>query len=330
MSRFQRIAFAAFVFLEVLITAGAVVRATGSGMGCPDWPFCYGRWIPPTRVEQIDFGKLDIARFQRKAERWGRNPSTITPETLRAEFNPVATWTEFINRLTSLPLTLAVLATCIAAVGQWRQGRGIVLVMSLLALALLLVNAWLGARVVYSGLSPGVITTHMALAIAMLCVLVFVAWRGTGRPWTIDLSGPAARTAKWLGWGLFAAVVIEGIMGSQVREMTDELAKIHAGENRAQWVGELEQTMVYLVHRSFSWAVLALALVFGLKARKSCGRPGWLERWIIGLVFAQMALGLVLSQIGIVMSAQILHIVLSSLLVSGLFLWLLAAREEPS
>lgn len=326
MSRFQRIALAAFVFLEVLITAGAVVRATGSGMGCPDWPFCYGCWIPPTSVEQIDFTKLDIAKYQRKAERWGRDPATITPETLRSEFNPVATWTEFVNRLTSLPLTLAVLATCIAAVGQWRQGRKSVLVLSLVALALLLVNAWLGARVVYSGLSPGVITTHMALAIAMLCVLVFVAWRGTGEPWTLPLSGPAAASTKLLAWLLFAAVVIEGIMGSQVREMTDELAKIHVGENRAQWVGELEGTWVYLVHRSFSWAVLAVAVAFGLKARQSLGRLGWLERWIIALVLAQMVLGLVLSQIGIVMSAQILHIVLSSLLVSGLFLWLLAAR----
>lgn len=329
MSRFQRIALAAFVFLEVLITAGAVVRATGSGMGCPDWPFCYGCWIPPTSVEQIDFDKLDIAKFQRKAERWGRDPATITPETLRAEFDAAATWTEFINRLTSLPLALAVLATCIAAVGQWRQGRGIVLVFSLVALALLLVNAWLGARVVYSGLSPGVITTHMALAIAMLCVLVFVAWRGTGQPWTLALSGPSAGSARLVAWGLFAAVVIEGIMGSQVREMTDELAKIHVGENRAQWVGELERTWVYLAHRSFSWAVLAVAAAFGIKARRSLGRLGWLERWIIGLVLAQMVLGLVLSQIGIVMSAQILHIVLSSLLVSGLFLWLLAARAEP-
>ena len=326
MTLFQKIALTAFIALEVLITAGAVVRATGSGMGCPDWPFCYGCWIPPTKVEQIDFAKLDIARFQRKAARSGRDPATITADTLRAEFNPVATWVEFVNRLTSLPLTLAVLATCAAAIGQWRRGRGAVLAASLVALALLLVNAWLGARVVYSGLRPGVITTHMALAIAMLCVLVFAAWRGTEQPWTLSLQGPAARSARLLGWCLFAAVVIEGVMGSQVREMTDALAKIHAGENRAQWVGELERTLVYLVHRSFSWLVLVLAAVFGVRSRAALGRLSWLERGIIGLVLAQMVLGLVLSQIGIVTSAQILHIVLSSLLVSGLFLWLLAAR----
>lgn len=68
MTRFQRIALTAFITVEVLIFAGAIVRATGSGLGCPDWPFCYGRWIPPTSADQIDFTKLSLEKFKARCQ----------------------------------------------------------------------------------------------------------------------------------------------------------------------------------------------------------------------------------------------------------------------
>ena len=119
-------------------------------------------------------------------------------------------------------------------------------------------------------------------------------------------------------------------MGSQVREMTDQLAKAHLGEQRADWVGELEQTAVYLIHRSFSWLILGVAVGFGLAAKRRLGRLGWLELSILVLVASQMVLGVVLGHIGILPIAQVLHVGLSSLLVSGLFLWLLAGRSESA
>lgn len=323
---FQSIALLAFVAVELLIFVGATVRATGSGLGCPDWPFCYGCWVPPRSVEQIDFTKLNLEKFRQKAERLGRDPAAITPESIRAEFDPVATWIEYINRLTSLPVGLSVLALFIAGFGEWRRGRWTVGLASVAALVLVLVNAWLGARVVLSGLKPGTITLHMALAILLLCTLVYAGWRGCDRPWTLPFSGRARAAVKWAALGLFLLVVVEGILGSQVREMTDELAKLHAGQKRAEWVWELEQTWVYLFHRSFSWVIFGLALWFGWLARRALVHGvRWLEMSIIALVLAQMVLGLVLSQFGILRAAQILHIGLSSLLVSALFLWLLGA-----
>src|SRR6186713_1356731 len=114
-TRFQRIAFTAFICLEALIFMGAVVRATGSGLGCPDWPFCYGCWIPPTRADRIDFSKLDLTKFREKAARIGEDPAGITVETLRARFDPLETWIEYLNRVSSLPLFIVLLAMLVAS-----------------------------------------------------------------------------------------------------------------------------------------------------------------------------------------------------------------------
>jgi hypothetical protein len=73
MTRFQMLATAALVSVLFLIFVGAIVRVTGSGMGCPDWPTCWGCLIPPTSADEVDFEKLPIEKFQRKAERMGRD-----------------------------------------------------------------------------------------------------------------------------------------------------------------------------------------------------------------------------------------------------------------
>lgn len=329
MSRFQRLALSAFIAVEILIFVGAVVRTSGSGLGCPDWPFCYGCWIPPSSAEEIDFTRLDLEKFRRKAVSLGRDPAEITVERLKAEFDPVATWVEYFNRLTSLPVGISVFAMWCASVWEWRRGRGRVFFAATGAVLLVGLNAWLGARVVLSGLKPGVITLHMALAILLQCVLVYVCWRGHERPWRLSWLGVSDVRLKGVAWALLIFVVTEGVLGSQVRELTDELARSHAGHSRAEWVHELESSWVYLVHRSFSWLILFSGFVFYRLCGRALLRRGWLEGAVVGIVVAQMLLGVVLAHVGIFAVAQVLHIGLSSLLVSGLFLWLLGSLGRP-
>ena len=99
--------------LYLLILAGGVVRCTGSGMGCPDWPKCFGVYIPPTSVDQLpesykeDFVKGRVEKNKRLSKILAAigfidtaKKITSDPQINEAEeFNVFKTWTEYINRL---------------------------------------------------------------------------------------------------------------------------------------------------------------------------------------------------------------------------------------
>lgn len=330
MNRFQKLATAALVSVLVLMFVGAIVRVTGAGMGCPDWPTCWGCIIPPTKVEQVDFSKLPIEKFRDKAERMGRSRDSISVESLRREFNPRHVWTEFINRLTSLPVGFFSLATFIAAFWQ-RQKRPLVFWMAFTSFAVVLINAWMGAKVVHSGLSPVIITTHLALAMSLLGTLAYCAWRGTDTPWRIRMEPGALAKMRVAVIVLLVVILAEGILGSQIREKTDVLAKLHVDAPRSSWIAELEQSWVYLFHRSFSWVVLAASVwAWVLTKRHREGGPGRVEKVVLGIVIAQMALGLVMAQVHIYSWVQVLHVGLSAILLTFVWLWTFGlVREKP-
>jgi heme a synthase len=299
-------------------------------MGCPDWPTCWGCWIPPTAAEQVDFSKLDIARYQRKAERLGRDPATITAETLKKEFNPRHVWTEYINRLCSLPVGFFTLTTFILSF--WHQSKKpMVFWASFAALILVLINGWMGARVVYSGLAPGVLTLHMALAFLLIGIQTYIVWGSASQRWTIELSqATQGRGVKILLGLLVFCVLVEGVLGSQVRELTDQMSK-HQIIARSEWGQQLESSWMYLIHRSFSWVILILTLMATVKARKF--QVGGLHRpalGVIGIVFAQMLLGVVMSQVHVFGAVQVLHVGLAAILFVLILLWMLGLHRAES
>ena len=313
------------VFVILLVFVGAIVRATGAGLGCPDWPKCWGQLIPPWKVEQVDLGKINYERFEKKAERLGRDPSTVTPEHILENFNPVHTWTEFINRLTSLPVGFfslgAVICSFTLPMGKSRRKM---IVLSIVSMVIILINAVMGAMVVYSGLKPGIITIHLALAFLLIFILVYCR-----REVSDKKPFEAGKTLSPWVWGMLALVMLEGIMGSQVREMTDVLAKSHVGEARAEWIWELEQSVIYLVHRSFSWLIV---LLMGLVAWKAKGL-GILEtraKVMTGLVLSMMVMGLIMAQVGIFPWVQVIHVGAAALMVTVLCDWSLVLQRAKS
>ena len=250
----------------------------------------------------------------------------LTPEALKNMFNPMHTWIEYVNRLFATPIALG--AVFLLGYVQIKKRKELPLLLGGYGVFLLVAtNAIVGMLVVKTGLKEGVITLHMALAILLLCLLVYLLWRGADKRPRIELV-KSGGMLKWTGWILFILVVIEGIMGSQVRELTDALLREHPKGSRADWIQELEQSVVYLIHRSFSWGILLVALLYGWLNYKMTKRKfTWVEGVVVGMVLAQMVLGLLLAQVGVYPVVQVLHIGLSSFLVSSLFYWLLCMKS---
>jgi cytochrome c oxidase assembly protein subunit 15 len=319
MSRFQKFATAALVAVIVLIFVGAIVRVSGAGMGCPDWPKCWGRWVPPTKVEQVDVSLIPFDKFERAAKRYGRDPSTVTPEHILESFNPVHTWTEYINRLTSLPVGFFSVATLVLAL-LTQQGRPWVRTAATLSVLLVGVNAWMGKEVVSSDLKPGVLTVHMALAMILILPLSFAAWRGCERPWSIPGDRVGRRRLRTIIGVLLLLIFVEGMLGTRIRELNTELAKTHPGAGREEWIGILEQTVSYLVHRSFSWLILASSLWAWYLVRRS-GSAGKVANGVLGVILSQMVLGLIMAQVEIHPVVQVLHLGLSGILLALTTIW---------
>ena len=319
MTLFQKFATAALVSVIVLIFVGAIVRVSGAGMGCPDWPRCWGRLIPPTKVEQVDLSKINFDKFRRAADRYGRDPETVTPEHILENFNAVHTWTEFVNRLTSLPVGFFSVATMVSAILSQRR-RPWVRPAAVLSVLLVGVNAWMGKEVVSSDLKPGVLTLHMALAMLLILPLSFAAWRGREQPWSIP--GDAAfrlRMRKLIGI-LLLLIFVEGVLGTRIRELNTGLTRSNPELGHAEWMDSLEGMSAYLVHRSFSWLILIAAVAGWWRIRK-IGPPGKIATGAMLVVVAQMVLGLVMSQLTINPAVQVLHLGLSGILLALTTVW---------
>jgi len=310
--RFYQAARIALFSVYLVILAGAVVRTTGSGRGCPDWPRCFGQRIPPTRVEQLPPDWK--VRY---------NPHGHELE----DFNAAKTWTEFINRDIGV---LSGLATLWMLVCAWRlpSARRGPLLLSLLVLVLLAFQAWLGKKVVDTNLRENMITLHMVMAAVIVFVLLFIL-----RPyWTVHQ--PAAGMPRWLAslqLGLVFLGLVQLALGTQVREQVDAL--LSQLDDRTAVTAALGP-MVY-IHRSFSLLVLAGTVwIFLRLGRMRHLQPG-LYAWGLGvllLLVAMIVSGMVLYYLALPVAVQPVHLLLSMLLLSAMFILYLRlhAAARPS
>lgn len=327
----HRLAWIALISVIVLVAVGATVRVTGSGLGCPDWPTCWGCLIPPTSADQIDVEKLDLEKFKRHAVRKGIDPDTITRETILQSFDPVHTWIEFVNRLTSLPLGFSSLLLALFSFKATKH-RKTVICLAWFSLFDVLFNAVMGAMVVRSGLQPGIITLHMALAFLLIAVLVTVIWLTRPEPKKADGEANPKYGRKLLIVSLifFGCLFGEGLLGSQLREQTDELARLSEGLERSDWVDQIVDTLIFKVHRSLSWTLLITSVLMVFWSKDAVGNPKE-PRLILTMVILMMLMGIILGHVAIYAVVQVLHVVCTAILLAVTWHWivrLLSARRS--
>lgn len=261
---FVRLNWVALVLVYLVIIAGSVVRTTGSGMGCPDWPRCFGQWIPPTNEAQLPENYREIYGEKRvkKVEKFARFLAAIgmgeTAEKIRKDpstyeelpFNAGQTWTEYGNRLAGFLAGNAMLALFLWGWLRYRKDRRLVLLLTA-ALIVLVVNAWFGSIVVATNLVPWTITVHMFLALLLVFLQLLILRRvSPAQNRLLNLPGGM----KWLIAIILVITAYQLFLGSQVREYIDELTK--QGIGREGWSEHFG--WAFFIHRSFSWLVLAL------------------------------------------------------------------------
>lgn len=309
---------------SLVVLAGSIVRMTGSGMGCPDWPKCFGLAIPPTSVEEVTWtlgtryssgrmllsnDTLWVAQSDVLAENFARERDqglwlAYTRHDY-AVFNPVHTWVEFINRLigalTGIPALLLAFATF---VWGWRQKKWRPFGWALGNVLLLGLVAWMGKKVVDGNLIPFSITLHMLGAAAILLVLT-ATWMSLASPW----NGEELKRRKWLYIAL-GITTLQLIGGTQVREQIDLLS--HAGILRYDWLESLPAWWKW--HRTGSWVILGIQLYWAWPNRRFLPAA----RWAMALVLFQMASGVAFVFADMPSWMQPLHLALAmALLVSN-------------
>lgn len=300
-SRFIAWGTATLIALFLLIIAGGVVRSSGSGMGCPDWPRCFGKLIPPVNVSELPANYKEIYAARGYAE---------------TDFNVLKTWTEYINRLIgAITGFLLLIATAFA---YRLKNKRSVFYLCLSALIITGFQAWLGGKVVETNLKATIVTIHMLLALVIFA-LVITALLAARSAYYKSLGWHVPeKKKKYLHWGLgvlLTMLLIQISKGTQVRELVDETAHSLGMEHRDKWIELIGRT--FIQHRTFSWIILSGNILFFLSYIRNLQHAEMIKKVLnsaLILVFLQIISGVVLAYFALPPVFQTIHLVLSTLL----------------
>jgi len=302
--------------IYALILVGGIVRATGAGMGCPDWPQCFGQWIPPTAESQLPANYQQIYADRGYAE---------------TKFNVRKTWTEYLNRLLGVFTGFTILLTLLFSV-PFRRSNPMAFWLSLAGFVLVGVQGWLGSRVVASNLNPGMITLHMLLAQVIVGLLIWSLLRASVHR---ESHAQLLTLPAWVFPVLALATLVglvQLVIGTQVREGVDLIAKQSDYENRHLWIDNLP--LVFSIHK---WTALPMAvfngwLILELLARTETGLLRRLAYALGVLLVATIVMGMSMDRLHLPIFAQPLHLFLASLIfgVQWAMLLVLYQVRQPS
>ena len=321
LKRFHKIAKISLVCVYLIIVAGAVVRMTGSGMGCPDWPKCFGYYIPPTDASALNFKpnheykkghviKIDDYFYYAKSdfttaqnlniENWEKN----TKHEYNT-FNVTHTWIEYINRLFTAFAGIPILIMFILSLFLLKTDKALA-VASAITIFGMGFEAWLGKTVVDSNLLPYKITIHMIGSFVILASIIYLIHKSS-------LKKRSLNTPTTIKIGLYIALLltlIQVAIGTQVRQFVDEQV-ISIGYQKELWLNN--PNLQFYIHRTFSFLIIGLNVWLYLKNKKQ--QLGLNEiNWVLILIFIEVFTGILMSYLDFPFGTQPIHLVMAALL----------------
>ena len=326
----------ALILVYLVIIAGALVRMTGSGMGCPDWPKCFGYYIPPTEEKELLFTsgkeydkgqviikdqKLLVAKTDFKAQSIFE-PSDWEKYTKHdyALFNPFHTWVEYLNRLVGALAGLACLVAFFLSFRYWKDNKKQIALYFLICF-LMGFQAWLGKTVVDSVLNPYKITTHMLVALLIVSLQLFGIFTAQNSRKSIVID----RKFKLILGIAVGLTIIQIILGTQVRESVDTI--IEMGLPKKAWIQNPK--INFYIHRSFSILVLIVNAFLFYRNRK-LGLGFTKMNWVAVIILLEILSGISMYYFNFPFGTQTIHIVLATLLFGlQLYLMLENSKKQP-
>ena len=306
------------ILVYLVIAAGSIVRMTGSGMGCPDWPKCFGYWIPPTERTELDWkpghqytkGQVIILNEELRVANGNFESSKIFSDRNwgfytqhdYAIFDPYETWVEYLNRLLGVVAGLAVLIMTILSFWKWKKNISHTFISVLILLGMGF-QAWLGKTVVDSNLAPYRVSLHMGMALLIVLGLVFLLFSNQKKA----ISIPRNITLKVLAWFAVLLTLFQIGLGTQVRQFVD----LQMDEPPGQWLDPAP--IKFYVHRTFSLVVLGVHLILFWILRKM-KRNVKVFNQILGLIGLEIFSGILMFYFDFPFSSQPLHLIIAALL----------------
>ncbi|MEX2511273.1 MAG: COX15/CtaA family protein [Cyclobacteriaceae bacterium] len=337
-SRFSKICWVTIISVYFLILVGGVVRSTGAGMGCPDWPKCFGSWIPPTSESQLpkDYETIYLDQRVEKNERFVALLESVglpnLADNVRNDesiieiepFNATKTWIEYVNRLIGALIGLFIIATFVYSL-RLRKTDPFIPALSFGALVLVLFQGWLGSVVVSTNLLQWMISVHMVVALILVCLLLYIYFRADNS--RFEGNGNSKEGLSKIRWVMGSAMVlmlVQIVLGTQVREEVDVLASHFEYTNRDQWIPELG--ISFLIHRSYSLLLLGLHLYFAYLVFTRFASKTKIIRmtgFLIGLLALVIISGGIMAYFAIPSFIQPVHLLLGSLIIGfQYYIWL--------
>ena len=333
---FIKVSKISLILVLLVILAGSFVRMTGSGMGCPDWPKCFGHLIPPTSISQIEWspkktynkgvilkhdGKLIVSKkkFVSKNKINLSNWENYTKHNY-SDFDATKTWIEFINRLLGVIAGLATLIMFFISLTYWNK-KNILIFNSFLIIVGMGFQAWLGKLVVDSNLAPYKITVHMLMALVIISLIIYSIFKAKNHKESKIIKDTFVKNL--ILFSVFVSL-FQIIIGTQVREFIDLQYEIYGPNKKNQWLNV--PNFYFYFHRSFS--ILIVLLNFSLYYLiKSKNYSSILIKKIGIVILLEILVGIIMFYLDFPFLSQPIHLLLATILFSYQFYWVLHYKK---